>query len=59
MSWRLQTAKPRLGAKITVTTLLKEFEQIRRTLRLALDKTWTQMDTEKMKRVQEYSTDIL
>jgi hypothetical protein len=29
MSWRLETGTPRLGAKITVNTLLKEFEQLR------------------------------
>jgi type VI protein secretion system component VasF len=33
-------ATPKLGKKITIATLLKEFEQLRRAVRLALDKSY-------------------
>jgi hypothetical protein len=51
MSWRLETGTPRLGAKITVNTLLKEFEQLRRALLLARDKSMANKNVQVMKKV--------
>jgi hypothetical protein len=51
MSWRLETGTLRLGAKITVNTLLKEFEQLRRALLLARDESMANKDVQVMKKV--------
>jgi hypothetical protein len=51
MSWRLEIGTPRLGAKITVNTLLKEFEQLRRALLLARDESMGNKDVQVMKKV--------
>jgi hypothetical protein len=51
MSWRLETGTPRLGAKITVNTLLREFEQLRRALLLARDESIANKDVQVMKKV--------
>jgi hypothetical protein len=51
MSWRLETGTPRLGAKITLNTLLKEFAQLRRALLLARDESIANKDVQVMKKV--------
>ena len=51
MSWRLETGTPSLGAKITVNTLLKEFEQLQRALLLARDESMANKDVQVMKKV--------
>ncbi|KAF2866589.1 hypothetical protein BDV95DRAFT_611650 [Massariosphaeria phaeospora] len=50
MSWGLETGTPRLDAKLTVKTLLKEFEQLRRVLRLALDESMANKDVQVVKK---------
>lgn len=51
MLWRLETGQARLGAKMSVQSLLKEFQQLRPALKLALNETWDQREISVMKKV--------
>ncbi|KAF2744367.1 hypothetical protein M011DRAFT_171689 [Sporormia fimetaria CBS 119925] len=50
LSWRVRTGTARLGTRITVSTLQKEFQQLRRCLRLANDFSYPNRDVQVVKK---------
>jgi hypothetical protein len=51
MSWRLNTGQARIADKISVQTLLKEYQQLKRLLLAALGKTWDKKEDDLLKKV--------